>query len=95
MAWINKRHAKRDYKAQQEAKAEHAGLYNNARWRAASKAFRILNPLCKDCEKHGAIKAAEVVDHIKPHKGNLELFWNASNLQSLCKRCHDAKSARE
>jgi 5-methylcytosine-specific restriction enzyme A len=95
MVWINKRENKRDYKAQDAAKVEHAKLYNNARWRVASKAFRIANPLCKECEKHGAIKAAEVVDHIKPHKGNLELFWNVDNWQSLCCQCHNAKSARE
>ena len=30
-----------------------------------------------------------------PHQGDQALFWNASNWQALCKRCHDAKTARE
>jgi 5-methylcytosine-specific restriction protein A len=32
-----------------------------------------------------------VVDHIKPHKGDQRLFWDKSNLQTLCKTCHDSK----
>jgi 5-methylcytosine-specific restriction endonuclease McrA len=35
------------------------------------------------------ITAATVCDHITPHKGDLTKFWNAGNLQSLCKPCHD------
>jgi 5-methylcytosine-specific restriction protein A len=38
---------------------------------------------------------AIVVDHIIPHKGNYKLFWDKSNWQSLCKSCHDKKTARE
>jgi 5-methylcytosine-specific restriction endonuclease McrA len=29
------------------------------------------------------------VDHVTPHKGDLALFFNRENWQSLCKRCHD------
>lgn len=39
---------------------------------------------------------ATVVDHVKPHRGDLELFLDRTNLQSLCKPCHDAhKQAQE
>ena len=38
---------------------------------------------------------ATVADHIIPHKGNLELFWDEGNLQALCKSCHDRKTAKE
>lgn len=31
-----------------------------------------------------------VADHIKPHKGDYELFTSLDNLQCLCKTCHDA-----
>lgn len=30
-----------------------------------------------------------VVDHIKPHRGDLDLFWDESNLQSVTKAWHD------
>jgi 5-methylcytosine-specific restriction protein A len=36
-----------------------------------------------------------VVDHIKPHKGDEELFYDINNLQPLCKCCHDRKTAKE
>jgi hypothetical protein len=37
----------------------------------------------------GRVEAAAVVDHIRPHEGNEVLFWDAGNLQSLCKRHHE------
>ena len=29
-----------------------------------------------------------VVHHIKPHKGNLDLFYDINNLQAVCWSCH-------
>jgi 5-methylcytosine-specific restriction enzyme A len=31
-----------------------------------------------------------VVDHKLPHRGDSKLFFDASNLQSLAKQCHDS-----
>lgn len=42
------------------------------------------------CSALGVIEAAAVVDHIRQHKGDMALFWDGSNLQSLCKRHHDS-----
>jgi len=39
--------------------------------------------------------AAGVVDHIVPHKGDADLFWQRTNWQPLCKPCHDRKTATE
>ncbi len=36
-----------------------------------------------------------VVDHIKPHKQNLDLFWDPDNLQAMCKECHDGRKASQ
>jgi 5-methylcytosine-specific restriction protein A len=52
------------------------------------------HPLCAMCEKQGRTKAAVLVDHIKPHKGDSQLFWDKSNWQSLCKHCHDSVKQR-
>nr|WP_245411976.1 HNH endonuclease [Methylocella silvestris] len=41
------------------------------------------------CEAKGKIEAAEVVDHVRPHRGDLQLFWDEANWQSLCAPCHD------
>jgi 5-methylcytosine-specific restriction enzyme A len=53
------------------------------------------NPLCVMCLAMTPSKVTEanVVDHIIPHKGDKELFWNESNWQALCKRHHDTDKA--
>ncbi len=65
-----------------------------AKWRTARKAFLKRNPLCFECQGKGILKAAAVVDHIIPHKGDPGLFWDESNWQALCKTCHDRKTAK-
>lgn len=76
-------------------KPEWARLYNNEQWREASKAYRLANPLCVECERHGVTKAAECVDHIEPHRGDYQRFWNRHNWQSLCNECHARKTRSE
>ena len=82
-------------RGREHVKAEWNYLYQKQRWRKASKLFRTNNPLCRYCERAGRVKAAAVVDHIEPHKGNLDLFWNEENWQSLCAKCHNEKSSKE
>jgi len=67
----------------------------NARWRKARKMFLKRNPLCEECKRNGKITPATVVDHIIPHKGDMNLFWDESNWQALCKTCHDRKTVIE
>ena len=38
---------------------------------------------------------ANVVDHIQSHRGDMELFWDASNHQPLCKRHHDSEKQKQ
>lgn len=64
-------------------------------WSRTSKRFLMENPLCVQCESERFVRAAQVTDHIIPHKGNMELFWNQDNWQPLCKRHHDIKTVRE
>jgi 5-methylcytosine-specific restriction enzyme A len=66
-----------------------------ARWRRARAAYLALNPLCVRCQAQGRIRAATVVDHVVPHRGDPKLFWDEANWAALCKPCHDAKTARE
>ena len=69
-------------------------LYNDRAWRKASKAFLAANPICAFCEGRGKVTASQVTDHIRPHKGNLDLFWDESNWQPLCLPCHDSDKTR-
>jgi 5-methylcytosine-specific restriction enzyme A len=59
-------------------------------WSAAAKAWLRQHPLCAACGQ-----SATEVDHIKPHKGDMTLFWDSKNWQSLCKRHHAQKTASE
>lgn len=69
-------------------------LYNY-KWSKLSKAFLKRNPLCVYCLQVGKTTPATVTDHIVPHMGNLELFWDQSNFQPLCKHCHDSVKTME
>ncbi len=66
----------------------------DTRWDKARKGYLIKHPLCVECVKEGRYTPATVVDHIKPHRGNKQLFWDRDNWQSLCKQHHDKKTAR-
>lgn len=66
-----------------------------AKWQAARRAYLQANPLCRMCERHGRYVPATVVDHIKPHAGDLSLFWSRSNWQPLCKPCHDGAKQQQ
>lgn len=60
-------------------------------WERAREGFLRQHPFCRRCGKPAA-----VVDHITPHKGDLVLFWDRSNWQSLCTSCHSgAKQIEE
>lgn len=70
-------------------------LYADPKWIKASRAYLNRHPLCADCLELGVIEPATDVDHVRPHKGDRKLFWDRSNWQSLCHRCHSRKTARE
>lgn len=67
----------------------------DAEWRRTRAAFLQRYPLCLFCEEAGRVTAAQVVDHIISivDRPDLRLVW--SNLRSLCKPCHDRRTARE
>jgi 5-methylcytosine-specific restriction protein A len=66
-------------------------LYHSGPWRVLRRAFLAEFPRCSSV---GCTRPSEVVDHIQPHHGNHTLFFSRSNLQPLCKRCHDSKTVR-
>ena len=79
------------YRATQEYYATLTGwLYHSRRWRKARAIFLAQHPLCAMCGG-----PANVVDHITPHRGKLEVFWDEGNWQALCVRCHAQKTNAE
>lgn len=69
-------------------------LYNTTRWKRRREAQLKAFPLCADCTRAGRIRLAAVADHITPHRGDEELFYNGE-LQSLCVPCHSIKTNEE
>lgn len=69
---------------------EYHSLYESARWRAIRRDFLKKYPRCFICGKK-----ATIADHIVPHRGNIELFYDENNLQPMCWSCHSAKTLRE
>ncbi len=70
-------------------------LYNLARWKRLRARKLLADPLCVYCMAKGEYVPATIVDHVKQHFGNLLLFWDWANLQSLCKPCHDGRKQKE
>ena len=66
-------------------------------WRKARAMYIMRHPLCVECLRQSPQRftPATEIDHIIPHRGNDRLFWDQSNWQALCKRCHSAKTAKE
>ena len=69
-------------------------LYGTWRWQKIRAAQLAGEPLCRMCADQGRVTPASVADHVEPHKGDEDKFWNGK-LQSLCKRCHDSDKQRE
>lgn len=86
-------------------------LYKTARWRKARLAHLQCEPLCRLCRQRGVLNDGSlkatgepqpdlrrrflVVDHVVPHRGDLDLFWDRTNWQTLCPDHHDIVKQRE
>jgi 5-methylcytosine-specific restriction endonuclease McrA len=80
--------------------------HNTVAWQRASAAWLQQYPFCVLCLVRGDVnKGADemhidtqrnlVVDHITPHRGDADLFWDTDNWQTLCRcPCHDVVKQR-
>lgn len=62
----------------------------NHRWAKARITFLARAPFCIGCEAVGRVEPATVVDHVDPHHGDPEKFWDTSMWQPCCKWHHDS-----
>lgn len=74
--------------------ANHAKLYNSARWKAVREKQLKIQPLCEVCLNKQINEPATQVDHIKAISFGGDPL-NLENLQSLCYKCHGKKSRKE
>lgn len=93
-------------KHQREHKAADRGVYNHERtrtggsvyhtqrWKRLRAAKLARNPLCEHCLARGRSVPTEEVDHIVELRDG-GAMWDITNLQSLCKPCHNRKTLAE
>lgn len=86
-------HQAEDYRRQDERRGNSAARGYDARWRKRRACGLAQEPLCRECRKRGLVVEATERDHIiaKSDGGS----DGDENIQSLCKPCHSAKTARE
>ena len=66
----------------------------DARWQRLREMHLSGEPLCRRCTAQGRTTLAVLVDHIVPIRDGGDAL-DDDNLQSLCRRCHDAKTAED
>jgi 5-methylcytosine-specific restriction protein A len=64
-------------------------------WRKVRLAYLNEHPLCVECLAQGLLVAAEEVDHIATIEDRPDLRLDPTNLRSLCKPHHSARTARD
>ena len=92
------KHRKETFKKQKQSVSydykERNRFYQRKPWKVVRSAHLNAEPLCRSCKVIGRLVAAAVVDHIVPiSAGGADL--DDSNLQSLCKSCHNTKTLIE
>jgi 5-methylcytosine-specific restriction endonuclease McrA len=76
--------------------ASYQYLYKTKGWQARRLWQLRREPYCRMCHTMQRRQTmATVADHIVPHKGNHQLFWDRNNLQSLCMVHHGEKIQQE
>ena len=71
--------------------------YGTARWRALRMVIFTRDLFTCQWPGCGLVTGNTsllVADHRKPHRGDERLFWDPSNLETLCKPCHDRLKQR-
>ncbi len=76
-------------------RASYHHWYAKPSWKQLRTSMLIQHPLCASCLLTNTYTPSTIVDHIRPHKGDIHLFYDIDNLQTLCKRCHDRKTATD
>lgn len=69
-------------------------FYASSRWLKLRDQVRSEEPLCRQCKAQGMTRLTQAVDHILDRKVQPDLAFDRSNLQGLCKQCHNAKRTK-
>lgn len=69
--------------------------YKTAEWQRLR--WQCLSNALFTCVRCGVVGQSRdlVADHIRPHRGEHELFFDPKNLQCMCATCHNRDKQRE
>ena len=73
-------------------------LYNTVRWFWVRKNVLARDRICVRCRQWAAEEADHAIParkYVRLHGGDMNRFYDESNLQGLCKPCHSSKTATE
>lgn len=69
--------------------------YKTARWQKLRMSVLVRDLFtCQMCGKLEPNTSKLVADHRIPHRGSEYLFWKDTNIQCVCKTCHDSEKQK-
>jgi 5-methylcytosine-specific restriction endonuclease McrA len=77
-----------------QGRLAYSWLYKTKEWIQLRESWLRFNCWCVMCQEIGIRKRATVVDHKVRHAGNRTIFFDRTNLQSLCPSCHNSAKQR-
>lgn len=93
VAWMPQGEQERD---RHRANLSWRKWYNTTRWRKLRWAILVRDTFtCQLCGKLEGKTSQLVADHRRPHRGDEAKFWDASNIWTVCKPCHDSVKQKE
>ena len=93
MAWAPRRHRALPQPRGPDTRESAAGRGYDRRWRRLRAMWLRRHPLCQACADEGRVTPAELVHHVVAiEDGGARL--DQANLESLCRRHHEAKHRR-
>ncbi len=79
-----------------DANAPWRKWYKTERWRRLRWSILVRDGFtCRLCGRLEGNTKLLVCDHVKPHRGVEQLFWDEANLACMCKSCHDSVKQRD
>ncbi len=70
--------------------------YKTSRWQKLRWSVLVRDLFtCQRCKRVEPDPSQLVADHKRPHRSDPSLFWDAGNIECLCRVCHDGAKQRE
>lgn len=96
-------HRSRDAEGHSRTAERWRAWYHLAKWKHPTRGLRmqvlvrdLFTCQMEDCGRLCSDTSQLVADHKKPHRGDPVLFWDETNLWTLCLHCHNSiKQAEE